>query len=258
MVSYQFLPLFTFTRWLAAWYFSVLGRHLRQHLLESAEKDWRAWSMSPMKCDRNRKGFPPIVTSAIKLFFEPFSFSFWIYLINFEINSHEQAREATLTRHCLATRSHIRLLADLRVDPRVPRELASTQPGCKPPRDSSQWTSCGQSEWKRRRTTKMTPSLSARTTWIELRTQRLSKLRISSCKKRDWWTNKKRLLWPNPRQRSKKWSRWMNRELKKCNQQNNRSTSTLRTRRCSRRPRRRWTTSLMTLNKWTRWSFTPR
>ena len=100
------------------------------------------------------------------------------------------------------------------------------------------------------------PLSSAKVTSTELRMPQLSKPRINSCKKRSSWTNKKPLPSPNQRPRSKKWSKWMNKELKKCNQPNNKNIKKPRMKPSFQRPKRRWIMSWTMSSKWTKWSST--
>ena len=174
-----------------------------------------------------------------------FLFNFHLNISNhFEINSHEQAKEVTLTKRYLAIRaSQQNQFQPLEAPLKDQKEGQNIHKESRPQLVSSQWTSSALSEKKLKRTTKMTQSLSARTTSIESEMRLQSKLRINSCKKRSSWINKRLLHWLNLKQRNKKWSLWMNRELKKCNQLNNRNTKPLKMKLCYLKRRKRWTMS---------------
>ena len=138
-------------------------------------------------------------------------------------------------------------------DPK-PRLEANTQQVPRPVLDSFQLTNSGRSEERPKRTIKMTPLFSARTILIELRMPLLLRQRIKLYKKRNLLTSKSKLQWLNPWPRRRRWSKWINKELKRLSQLIIRSTRVRRMRHCSQRPRSNSIMRWMTSNKWTRWS----
>jgi len=139
-----------------------------------------------------------------------------------------------------------------------PKLAANTQQVPKPVLDSFPLMSLEPSEERLKRTIKMTPLFLARTILIELRMPLLLRQRINLYKKRDLLTNKKPQLWPSQWLRRRRWSKWINKELKKLSHQTIRSTRARRMRHYSQRPRNNSITRWMTSNKWTKWFSTPR
>ena len=111
------------------------------------------------------------ISNLIALYMSPFFdyLLFWIHLIIFEYNSHEQAKEATLMRPSSDSKPRQHQQQE---DPRLPRQRISQQV-FRPQPDSSLWMSSAIFGRRPRRTTKTMQSSSQRMIWIESKMQQL-------------------------------------------------------------------------------------
>ena len=123
---------------------------------------------------------------------------FWIFMLYSHKLDQEQAEDLKRPTHMLMRHFSVVRKLEARVLELMLLLSAST--------------SLEPSDQKLRKTIKMTPSLLAKLTWIELRAPQLSKLKNNYLRRKLFSKNKNKLHWPNPRLESKRCFKWMLKE----------------------------------------------